>query len=298
MTAPIAVALDERGLLRVSGPDARAFLQGIITNDVTQVGPERAIWSAFLTPQGRFLHEFFVSQAPDGELWLDCEAARREHLQKRLSIYRLRARAEINDGSDDLAVFALVGERALGLLDLPALEGHARALGDGVVFVDPRLGRVGARAVLPRPSAAATLEAAGFTWGGAADYDRHRLALGVPEGSTDLEVERATLMESGFDELHGVSWDKGCYLGQELTARMKYRGLAKKRLLPVTIDGPAPEPGTEVRRDGKPAGTLRSTVDGVGLALLRLDRLNDGGNGAFEAGEARLTPRRPDWANF
>lgn len=298
MTTPIAVALERRGLLQVSGPDARAFLQGIISNDVMRVGAESAIWSAFLTPQGRFLHEFFISQSPEGELWLDCEAARRQHLQKRLSIYRLRSRAEIVDRGDDLAVFALVGERALGLIDLPALEGYARPFGDGVVFVDPRLGRVGARAVLPRPSAAATLEAAGFAWGTIADYDRARLALGVPEGSTDLEVERATLMESGFDELHGVSWDKGCYLGQELTARMKYRGLAKKRLVPVTIDGPAPEPGTEIRRDGKAAGTLRSAVDGVGLALLRLDRLDDAAPGAFEAGAARLTPHRPDWANF
>jgi folate-binding protein YgfZ len=298
MSQPIAVPLEHRGILRVDGPDARAFLQGITSNDVLQVGAERAIWSAFLTPQGRFLHEFFIAEAPDGALWLDCESARREHLSKRLSIYKLRANAAIADVADDFAVAALVGERALGLLDLPALEGFARPFGEGVAFVDPRLGRVGGRAILPRGSMRQTLEEAGFALGEVADYDRHRLRLGVPEGSADLEVERATLMESGFDALCGVSWDQGCYLGQELTARMKYRGLAKKRLVPVEIEGPTPEPGTDIRREGKPAGTLRSAVDGVGLALIRLDQLDGAQPGAFEAGEARLTARKPDWADF
>ncbi|RDD61480.1 YgfZ/GcvT domain-containing protein [Ferruginivarius sediminum] len=298
MTQPIAVPLAHRGVLRVTGADARSFLQGIVSNDVMQVGAERAIWSAFLTPQGRFLHEFFLAEGPDGNLWLDCEAERREHLRKRLSIYKLRAQADILDANEELAVAALIGERALGLLDLPALEGYARPFGAGVAFTDPRLGPLGARAILPRASMEETLSEAGFALGEVADYDRHRLSLGVPEGSGDLEVERATLMESGFDELHGVSWEKGCYLGQELTARMKYRGLSKKRLVPVEIEGPAPEPGTDIRRDGKPAGTLRSAVDGVGLALIRLDQLDGAEAGAFEAGEARLTARKPDWANF
>jgi len=299
MTQPLAIPLDGRGVLQVAGPDARGFLQGVTSNDVAKVTAERAVWTAFLTPQGKFLHEFFVAEAPDGALWLDCEAERREHLAKRLKIYKLRARAELSDRTEDLAVAALLGERALGALDLPALEGYARPLGEGVVFVEPRLGQLGARAILPRESLRSTLSAAGFAFGELADYDRGRIALGVPDGSRDLEVERATLMESGFDELHGISWEKGCFLGQELTARMKYRGLAKKRLVPVRIEGPTPAPGTEIRRAGKPAGTLRSTVDGLGLALLKLDQLDGAGDDSpFEAGEARLTPEKPDWAAF
>jgi len=295
--APRAVALPTRGLLRLEGPDSLSFLQGITSNDVTQVSESLAVWSAFLTPQGKFLHEFFVAQAPDGAIWLDCEAERREHLKKRLAIYKLRAKAEVAL-DDELAVYALLGERALGLLDLPALEGYARPLGDGVAFAEPRLAQLGARAILPRATAEATLRQAGFALGAFEEFDRLRLGLGVPDGSRDLEPEKATLMESGFDELHGISWDKGCFLGQELTARMKYRGLAKKRLVPVQIDGPTPEPGTEVRRGGKVAGTLRSATAGVGLALLKLDALDAGGEAPFEAGAARLTPRKPDWAGF
>jgi folate-binding protein YgfZ len=226
---------------------------------------------------------------------MDCEADRRAHLKKRLSIYKLRARAELAE-ADDLCVYALLGVRALGLIDLPALEGCARPLGDGVAFTDPRLGWLGARAILPRETAEARLADAGFHLGETAAFDRLRLSLGVPEGSGDLEPEKATLIESGFDELRGIDWNKGCFLGQELTARMKYRGLAKKRLIPVEIEGPTPEPGTQIRNAGKPAGTLRSAVDGVGLALIRLDKLESGT--PMAAGEATLTPRKPDWANF
>ena len=208
---------------------------------------------------------------------------------------KLRAQAEIAE-ADDLCVYALLGVRALGLIDLPALEGYARPLGDGVAFTDPRLGWLGARAVLPREGAEATLQEAGFRLGETAEFERLRLSLGVPEGSGDLEPEKATLIESGFDELRGIDWNKGCFLGQELTARMKYRGLAKKRLVPVEIDGPTPEAGAQIRSDGKPAGTLRSAVDGIGLALIRLDKLDAGT--PMAAGDATLTPRKPDWANF
>ncbi|MBK1695805.1 CAF17-like 4Fe-4S cluster assembly/insertion protein YgfZ [Rhodovibrio salinarum] len=292
---PTAVPLPSRALMRLSGEDAKSFLNGVVTNDVHQVTAEQAIWSGFLTPQGKFLHEFFLVEGPDGALWLDCEGARRAHFKKRLAIYKLRAKAEIAE-ADELCAYALLGIRSLGLLDLPALEGYARPLGDGVAFTDPRLSGLGARALLPRETAEATLREAGFQLGETAAFERLRFSLGVPEGSGDLEPEKATLIESGFDELHGIDWDKGCFLGQELTARMKYRGLAKKRLVPVEIDGPTPQAGAEIRTDGKPAGTLRSAVDGVGLALLRLDKLAAGT--PMTAGEATVTPRKPDWVNF
>ena len=124
-----------------------------------------------------------------------------------------------------------------------------------------------------------------------ADWDRHRLVLGLPEGSRDLETEKTVLLEAGFDELHGVSWTKGCYMGQELTARTRYRGLVKRRLVPVTIEGPVPEPGTPVLRDGREVGTMRSGIGQTGLAVLRLEAMQ----GALTSGEATLTPRIPTW---
>ena len=296
MDSRVAALLDTRGLLRVTGPDARDFLQGMISNDVDKLAPDRALWSAFLTPQGKFLHEFFLTADPRDEsaILLDCEADRRADLKRRLSIYKLRSKVTIDDATEDFSVAVLFGGDTLAALSLPAEAGRAAAFGSGLAYVDPRLADLGARAVLPRDRTQTVLAEAGFATAGPGGYDALRIALGVPDGSRDLEVERSPLLENGFDELHGVDWDKGCFVGQELTARTKHRALIKKRLLPVEIDGPAPAPGTPVMRDGKDVGTLRSSANGMGLALLRLEALD----GELTAGEAKLTPRKPDWAKF
>ncbi|MCH6588751.1 MAG: folate-binding protein YgfZ [Proteobacteria bacterium] len=297
MSAAQYAILDARGLLRAAGPDVRSFLQGMVSNDVTKIGPERAVWSAFLTPQGKFLHEFFMTEeAGPGavSLLLDCEAARLDDLRGRLARYKLRAKIELTDVSADHVVAAIFGDGALEALDLPAGLGAAQPFGGGIAYVDPRLAGLGARAVLPRAGARAALEGAGIAAATLADYDALRIGLGVPDGSRDLEIERSPLLENGFDELHGIDWDKGCFMGQELTARTKYRALIKKRLLPVAIEGPAPEPGTQVTAAGKDAGVLRSSVDGVGLALLRLEHLD----APLRAGEARLTAKKPDWVDI
>jgi len=304
MAEATAVILEHRGVLRLAGAGRGDFLQGIVSNDVTRVAPETAIWTAFLTPQGKFLHEFFLAaegKGPEGAFLLDCEADRAGDLARRLKLYKLRAQVTI-EAAENLVVAAVFGGAALKKLDLPAEAGRARAFGGGVAFVDPRLAALGARALLPRAGARQSLAAAGFAEGRLADYDALRLAAGVPDGSRDLEVEKSTLLESGFDELGGIDWDKGCYMGQELTARTKYRGLTKKRLLPVAIAGPAPAPGTAITRDGREVGILRSAVtgkakDSLGLALLRLDALEDGA-APLLAGDATVTPHKPDWAKF
>ena len=281
--------LDDRGILAVSGPDRRGFLQGLVSNDVEKVAPGRAIYAALLTAQGKYLHDFIM--VGEGEtIWLDAEAARLADLKRRLSIYRLRAKVAL-DERPDLAVAAIFGAGAPGALDLPDEPGAARPQEDGVALVDPRLAALGARVILDPPRLARL--AAAFDPAGAADYDRHRLALGIPDGSRDLVPEKSILLEAGFEELHGVDWQKGCYIGQELTARTKYRGLIKKRLFPVRIDGAAPETGTLVTLDGKDAGEMRSARDGIGLALLRLDAVAEKRGLSAEA--ATLTPWRPDW---
>lgn len=293
---PTAIPLADRGVLRIIGPDARSFLQGIVTNDVEQATASRAVWSAFLTPQGKYLHDFFLVGAEDGALLLEGERERLADLAKRLKIYKLRSKAEIEDASESQAVFALVGAGALETLGLPEEAGVAAPFAGGVVYADPRLAAAGARAILPMESAAESLQEAGFTQGTRADYDRVRIPLGLPDGSRDMEVDKAILLENGFDELHGIDWKKGCFLGQELTARTKYRGLVKKRLLPVEIAGRPPEGETAITtQDGKEAGELRSHVDGWGLALLRLKQIEELPDGGLTLGEARLTPRKPEW---
>jgi folate-binding protein YgfZ len=284
------VVLEDRGILAVSGPDSRAFLQGLVSNDIEKVAPDRAVYAALLTAQGKYLHDFIMAAAGDA-IWLDAEAARLADLKRRLSMYRLRAKVAIDD-LPDLAVAAVFGDGAPAALGLPEGAGAARAFGEGLAFVDPRLTALGARVILPRDRIRGALAEAGLAEADFAAYDRHRLALGIPDGSRDLVLEKSILLESGFDELNGVDWQKGCYIGQELTARTKYRGLIKKRLFPVRIDGPAP-PDTEVTFGGKDAGEMRSSRDGLGLALLRLDAVAAGQ--PLSAGSATLTPMQPDW---
>ena len=296
MSEAVYQALENRGLLQVAGADKASFLQGLVSNDVRLVGPARAVWSALLTPQGKFLHEFFVAEC-EGNWLLDAEAKRLDDLKRRLSLYKLRSKVELTP-VEGWGVFALFGEAALERLKLSAEVGAARRLGKGVVFTDPRLARLGARAYLPVAEAAGLIERAGFKLAEPDEYDRLRILEGIPDGSRDLEIERSTLLENGFDELHGVDWQKGCYMGQELTARIKYRGLVKKRLLPVRIEGPVPPAGTSIERHGKEAGVMRSSVEGIGLATLRLASLEESGNEPLKAGDAILRPFKPSWASF
>jgi len=289
MTKSNFAILEERGILAVSGPDRRLFLQGLVSNDVEKLADNRAVYAALLTAQGKYLHDFVMVEVGEA-IWLDAEAARLGDLRRRLTMYRLRAKVEIAE-RPELAVAAAFGEGALAALGLAGEPGEARLRDGGVVLVDPRLAELGARAILEREHLSRLgLELAQADF---AVYDRHRLALGIPDGSRDLVPDKSILLEAGFDELNGVDWEKGCYVGQELTARTKYRGLIKKRLFPVRIDGPAPASGTMVTADGRDAGELRSSRDGQGLALLRLGAVDAGRR--LMAGEATLTPVEPEW---
>ncbi|HYM71939.1 MAG TPA: folate-binding protein [Stellaceae bacterium] len=288
MTDSRFAVLEERGILAVAGQDRASFLQGLISNDTTRVSGERAVYAALLTAQGKYLHDFIMVEVGEA-IWLDGEAARLADLKRRLSMYRLRAKVTLEE-RPDLAVAAVFGESPLGL---PATCGAARPFGDGVALVDPRLVALGARAILPRDGLRPALTGTGAVEVDFADYDRLRLSLGVPDGSRDLVLDKSILLEAGFDELHGVDWQKGCYIGQELTARTKYRGLIKKRLFPVRIDGPAPQPGAIITQAGHEAGEMRSSRDGIGLALLRLEAVAAGGR--LEVGETGLEPNRPGW---
>jgi folate-binding protein YgfZ len=290
--------LVDRGVLEITGNDRRAFLQGLVSNDVSKVSSSRAVYAALLTAQGKYLHDFFITELGDA-FFLDVEASRLADLKRRLLLYRLRASVDVIDASERFAVSVLFGERALTGLALPSDPGAATMLGDGIAYVDPRLLALGVRLLLPR-AGASVLAKMEFDKSDATAYDRLRLSLGIADGSRDLVVDRAILLEAGFDELNGVDWQKGCYVGQELTARTKYRGLVKKRLVPVAIHGPLPVPGSPITLGGNEVGEMRSGQDGVGIALLRLEAVDESlSTGApLTAGNARLVPRKPAWANF
>ncbi|MFD2235128.1 YgfZ/GcvT domain-containing protein [Phaeospirillum tilakii] len=293
MTNKWFTRLDHRAVLALGGADCRSFLQGLTSNDVTRLAPDRAQFAAMLTAQGKFLHDLFLFDDGAGGVWLESEAARRDELARKLTLHRLRAKVTIE--AAPLVVFAAWGDDAAEALGLDGEAGAAVAFAGGVAAVDPRLAAAGARLLLPEDGAAA-LAAAGFAPVDFAEWDHFRLGLGLPDGSRDIEIDKGLLLECGHDELHGVDFDKGCYMGQELTARTRYRGLIRKRLLPVTIAGPAPAPGTPILAGETEAGEMRSSRGDRGLALIRLEAFRAGGGAGLTCGEATLTAHQPDWA--
>lgn len=233
--------LPDRGLLRISGPDRRAFLQGLVSNDVNLLDRQPCVYACFLTPQGKFLHDMFISEVNE-TLLLDIEGgARAQDLCHRLEVYRLRSDVML-ELVPETTVYAIFTENKTS----------------GVA--DPRHTGMGHRA-FERPD----LPAISFeTW------DRQRISLGIPDGSRDMVPLKSTLLESNVDRLNGVSWKKGCYLGQELTARMHYRGLAKKHLYPVHLAEQAGwQPGDTITLGDRAVGEMRSRCGDVGLALLK-----------------------------
>jgi folate-binding protein YgfZ len=286
-----------RSVIAVSGEDRQEFLQGLISNDTTRIGESRAIFAALLTPQGKFAYDLLLVGA-DGRYLIDAEQARRAELLKRLKMFKLRSKVTLDDLDADFIVVNLFGAESLARLGLAGEPGAAKELGGGAVFADPRLPDLGARAFLPRASHAQTLAELGFSEAPMGTFRKLRYELGVPEGSQDLIPDKSILLESGFDELHGVDWQKGCYMGQELTARTKYRGLVRKRLLPVAIEGVDPAHGTAILLDGKEIGEIRHAEAGFGLALIRLEHLEAISGKMIEADGARVTISVPAWVKL
>ena len=295
------VRLPGRGLVGLGGADAREFLQNLISNDVRRVTTDRTIYALLLTPQGKFLHDFFVVELANAEtgieLMLDCEKDRVEDLIRRFTLYRLRANVAIKDLSDRFEMHAAFGGGAAGEMGLESGPGVTRPEAGGIAFVDPRLASLGVRAILPLGQ---SLKTATSHAAAAGDYELHRLKLGVPDGSHDLDVERTFPLEAGLEDLHAIDYGKGCYVGQELTARTHYRGTLRKRLFPVVVDGPMPEHGTEIFLGERRAGDVRSGYGGQALAMLRFEHVEEAARtGApFTAGDATLTPRRQDWMHL
>lgn len=257
------IALTSRATVSVTGPDWRAFLQGLLTHDVETLAPGEARFAALLTPQGRILFDLFVTGADDGGL-LDVAANRRGDLIQRLKMYRLRAKVEIV--ASDLQVLA-------------RLPGSHEAA-DGLWIADPRLAALGLRGYGAAPDAAD--ESA---------YHTHRLSLGVPD-SADWGCDKAYPIEADFDLLNGIDFHKGCFVGQETTSRMHRRGVIKSRMLPIAFDGPPPPQGAEILAGDLRAGEVLSGMVGRAMALVRLDRI-DGADLTVEG--RRVAVERPGW---
>lgn len=278
----LASLLPSRSVFRIGGADARKFLQGLITNDIGKAQGGHAIHAGLLSPQGKILFDFFAVPVADGFL-LDVAQDKASELLKRLGFYRLRAQVEIAE-EPSLAVAAAWG-------------GTPRLPQGAVVYADPRLPELGFRIIVPKGTDAAEL---GCAPARQEDYDAFRIGLGVPEGGRDYAFGEAFPHEALFDQLNGVDFAKGCYVGQEVVSRMEHRGTARKRIVPVEGVGPLPPPGTSVEADGVAIGTLGSVSGASGLALIRLDRAEQAlaRGTALVAGGVKIALRRPAFARF
>ncbi|MCC3862394.1 YgfZ/GcvT domain-containing protein [Pseudemcibacter aquimaris] len=256
--------LKDRGIITLAGPDRHALLRGIITNSVKPLIAGEAIYAALLTPQGKFLHDFFLIEK-EGVIYLDCELEGLPKLFQKLLMYRLRSNVEIIDRSADLNVLA-TSEKSV----------------NDICFQDPRNPEMGYRSIGE--------EAANET----NEYHSRRIALGIPEGTNDFITDKSTILEGHFEALNGVDFDKGCYVGQEVIARMKYRGKIKKLMYPVKLSGPAPEFGTEITdENGNKIGDIRSNSGDTAIALFRIDKMEM--DKPYQCGDITVTPYKPDW---
>ena len=226
--------LEDREILAISGTDARSFLQAIISNDASKIDPEVSIYAAMLTPQGKFLHDFIISQH-EGSFLLDTEKRRISELAKNLNLFRLGSDVRINMKADRLLVAAVWQKNRLPIFSDPSKPGTTAQMSDCSVIVDPRLAALGCRIIgTPKDIKKFCSNKLSAT-PTKSDYDMHRLEMGVPDGSRDIQVNKSFLLESNFEELNGVAFNKGCYVGQENTARQKHRGTIRRRLVKVHI---------------------------------------------------------------
>lgn len=288
-----AAFLPDRGVVKVSGETARDFLNGLLTTDVAQVHPGVGRFGALLTPQGKITVDFLITEAPAGHgggFLIDCPKALAQTLADKLGFYRLRAKVGIENLSDDLGVLAAWGGDAAVKPDL--------------AFTDPRNAELGLRILVPAELAQKAASLIGAEMADSAAYEAHRIAVGAPRGGLDFMYGDAFPHETNMDRLHGVDFDKGCYIGQEVVSRMQHRGTARTRTVRVLLDGPAPEPGASITAGDKSIGTMGSAAEGHALALMRIDRAGEAlGAGTpltagglsiriAEPGELRLQPKQ------
>ena len=264
-----AAFLPDRGVVRVSGIDARDFLNGLVTTDVTLLQPGLGRFGALLTPQGKIILDFLITEtAVDeaGGFLIDCPRALAQGLADKLGFYKLRAKVAVENLSDRLGVLAVWdGE--------PAVKPDP-------AFADPRHSVLGWRILVPEKLAQQTADLIGAELVDHSAYEAHRIALGVPRGGLDFSYGDAFPHETNMDRLHGVDFDKGCYVGQEVVSRMQHRGTARTRTVRVVVEGASPEPGAVILAGDKQVGSMGSSAGGAGLALIRIDRVAD----ALEAG--------------
>jgi hypothetical protein len=286
------LVFSDRGLLQISGEERMSFLQGLVTQDVEKMAGMRAIYSTLLTPQGKLIADFFLIPVGD-TIILDCHADVAEMLLKKLTFYKLRAKVTIEDISEDWQSGAIWSdEPPAGAIPLGQISGLGSGSSGAIAYHDPRFAVLGLRFITPKQDLAAALDHYEGAEAATDDYVVHCTRLGVPVSGRDILPEQSFPMDLNLDALNGIDYNKGCFVGQEVSSRMKRKGEVRKRLWTATFDGPAPAPETPVKASDTTIGSISSTTGNHALIHIRLDRLAKA-NAPFLAGETALSLNKP-----
>lgn len=280
--------LSNRGILKVTGPDRLSFLQGLVTNDVTKINAQTTIYSLLLTPQGKHSFDLLITESGE-EWWIEADRDRLIELKKRLSLFKLKSNVTL-EIDENKVIYCLWGENVTSAFNLSLTLGSTQQMHQRHVFVDPRLLEMGIRMVVSKDDVKEITQCDEMVFVDTEAYRAHRYKLGVPETNQELWVDKSIPLENGMDELNAIDWKKGCYMGQELTARTRYRGLVRKRLLPVTFKGHV-SVSSPLMQNEQEVGAWRGTMENQGLALVRLEAL---GNPITCEG-IEMTPQYPVW---
>ena len=261
------IKLKNRTLLELKGDESREFLQSLVTNNINLISKEKSIYSALLSPQGKYLYDFFIFQNHNNNIVIDCEKNDHEKLIQKLNIYKLRSKIEIvvNDKIDIYSIYGQDIDFLISNLKLKYKEGFTKEVSNNLFFVDPRNKNLGIR----NYSKILLEEFNKIPSGILSEWHYVRIKNNIPYPYNDLEKEKSFIIENNFEKINAIDFNKGCYIGQENTARQKYRGTAKRQLVVGKILGKEILNGEKVFYDKKMVGTVRSSSKELCLVNIR-----------------------------
>jgi folate-binding protein YgfZ len=270
MTNNLYIPLKNRSVIQISGAESQKFLQGLISNDINKVSEENAIYSLMLTPQGKFLYDFFICQR-EGLLLIDCNREKLPEIIKKLSMYKLRSDVKIEDMSQKYEVVSIIGDKIFEIISQNA--GQAKQSGGGVLYIDPRSKKMCGRAIIEINNYSQFLEGLDFTQDSFSEYEVIRINACIPEGNVDLLPDKSFPHDFAMDSLNAIDYKKGCYVGQEVTARVHYKGTGRKKLFVVesASECSLPEFNSDITSGDEKIGVLLSSINNIGLATLIME---------------------------
>ena len=267
MTTNKFIFLKDTAFFLISGKERNSFLQGLLTNDINKCTENMAIYSVFLSPQGKFLSDFFIVNLGNAYLFETRRPFVKDLLDK-FNFYKLRADIKIIEKNEYVSLAIHESTNIFSELKLP---GYLEKNNEGLIFVDPRTVNLGLNAYIRKEIVDKFCLRYSLQEDSSNNYDKKRIENIIPDSLQDLEINKSVLLENNFDSINAINWDKGCYVGQEITARMKYRSLIKKSLIKISIIEGIVKPKDDVVIDNKKVGKISSINNKIGLAMLRID---------------------------